>query len=92
MTLAVEIGVSRMDVRLASLLVRLADRQRDDQAIHRTHDDLAAELGTAREVVSRLLKEFERTGALKLARGHFTVIDRSKLADVAEAGRTRVPD
>ena len=33
------------------------------------HQEVAVELGTAREVVSRLLKEFERKGMLRLARG-----------------------
>ena len=80
MTLAVEVSIRRMDVRLASLLLNLADVNR---AIHLTHDELATELGTAREVVSRLLKEFERSGALHLGRGHVTIVDRSMLASVA---------
>jgi CRP/FNR family transcriptional regulator len=72
MTLAVEVSVGRMDERLASLLLKLADV---NHAIHLTHDELATELGTAREVVSRLLKEFERAGALQLGRGHVTIVD-----------------
>src|SRR5687767_2730930 len=83
MTLAVEISIRRMDVRLASLLLNLADVNR---SIHLTHDELAAELGTAREVVSRLLKEFERSGALHLGRGHVTVADPSILASVIAPG------
>lgn len=82
MMLTVEISVSRMDTRLASLLLRLAERDRSD-TIRLTHDELAGELGTAREVVSRLLKEFERAGALRLARGSLTVVDRSVLGSVA---------
>lgn len=82
MVLTVEISVSRMDARLASLLLRLADLHRND-TICLTHDELAGELGTAREVVSRLLKEFERTGALRLARGHVTIVDQAMLAHVA---------
>lgn len=79
MTLAMEVSIRRMDARLASLLLKLADVHR---AIHLTHDELATELGTAREVVSRLLKEFERSGALHLGRGHVTIIDPSMLASV----------
>ena len=45
MTLATEVSIRRMDVRLASLLLKLADVNR---AIHLTHDELATELGTAR--------------------------------------------
>jgi CRP/FNR family transcriptional regulator len=90
MTLAVEIGVSRMDARLASLLVRLLDRHTPDHTIRLTHDELAAELGTAREVVSRLLKEFERAGALRLARGRIVVVESSQLEALASSGGARV--
>lgn len=83
MTLAVEVSIRRMDVRLASLLSKLADVNR---TIHLTHDELATELGTAREVVSRLLKELERTGALQLGRGHVTIVDPSVLASVIASG------
>jgi CRP/FNR family transcriptional regulator len=91
MLLTVEISVSRMDARLASLLLRLVDLHRT-RTIRLTHDELAAELGTAREVVSRLLKEFERAGALRLARGQVTVVEPSRLADVAASASTSVSD
>ena len=45
------------------------------QAIATTHQDLASELGTAREVVSRELKRFEDTGWVRLGRGHIEVLD-----------------
>ena len=83
MTLVVEVSIRRMDVRLASLLLKLADVNR---AIHLTHDELATELGTAREVVSRLLKEFERSGTLHLGRRHVTIVDPSMLASVTGSG------
>ena len=50
-----------------------------------THQDIAAELGTAREVVSRQLKEFERRGWLKLTRGQIQIINRDALSQVAGA-------
>jgi len=89
MTLAVEISVSRMDVRLAGLLLRLVSVHADE-TVSLTHDELAAELGTAREIVSRLLKEFERAGALRLARGHVTVVDQSRLIGLASPTTARV--
>jgi CRP/FNR family transcriptional regulator len=91
MMLTVEISVSRMDARLASLLLRFAALH-SNRTIRLTHDELAAELGTAREVVSRLLKEFERAGALRLARGQVTVVDRSALANVAASAGAAVSD
>jgi CRP/FNR family transcriptional regulator, anaerobic regulatory protein len=84
MTLAIEVSVRRMDVRLASLLLKLAD---GDRAIHLTHDQLAAELGTVREVVSRLLKEFERSRTVRLARGLVTIVDPSALAELVPSER-----
>ncbi|BDR57393.1 Crp/Fnr family transcriptional regulator [Xylocopilactobacillus apis] len=44
-----------------------------------THNELAAELGTAREVVSRLLKKIEQQGIIKLARKRITILDYDKL-------------
>ena len=49
----------------------------------KTHAEIAADLGTAREVVSRLLKEFERLGAISLARGRITLNDSDLLRGLA---------
>lgn len=46
--------------------------------LYATHETIAAELGTAREVVSRLLKEMESAGKVKLSRGK-VVLNQSKL-------------
>ncbi|WP_457652765.1 Crp/Fnr family transcriptional regulator [Rhodocaloribacter sp.] len=56
----------RMDARIATYLVEAASGGTD---VRTTHEAIADELGTAREVVSRNLKEFEREGLLKLSRG-----------------------
>ncbi|MFC7704590.1 Crp/Fnr family transcriptional regulator [Plastorhodobacter daqingensis] len=70
MLLVEQVAFRRMDQRLANWL-----RDRAGQGPTRiTHQALAAELGTAREVVSRLLKGFERNGYVTLARGEITVI------------------
>lgn len=59
------------------LMRRLNERAARDGAIVRcTHQELADEIGTAREVVSRLLKELERAGHVRLARGRIEVIPR----------------
>ena len=54
--------------------------------------NIAAELGSAREVISRLLKEFERQGAVSLGRGRITLTDAATLrglaADAADAPET----
>lgn len=82
MTLIEEIVVRRMDARLASWLVDGFAASRDG-GITITHEEIAAELGTAREVVSRVLKEFEHKGAVRLARGHIVLLDDRLLADAA---------
>jgi CRP/FNR family transcriptional regulator len=70
MTLIEEITFNKMDKRLAdNLLLAFHNGGRPINVIHATHEQIAAELGSAREVVSRLLKEFERLGAIEVARG-----------------------
>ncbi len=49
-----------------------------------THRDLAIELGTAREVVSRHLDAFERRGLLRRRRGSIEVLDPAGLARLAD--------
>jgi CRP/FNR family transcriptional regulator len=59
-----EVAFGRIDLRLAGWLAARASGP-----IHSTHQEIAVELGTAREVVSRQLKEFERRGWVALGRG-----------------------
>jgi len=86
MTLIEEIVVRRMDARLASWLIDRFAAARDATTTI-THEEIAGELGTAREVVSRVLKEFEHKGAVRLARGHIVLLDDRLLRD--SAGRDR---
>lgn len=53
------LAFQRVDIRLAQRLLRLAGA---DHRVTATHQQLATELGTAREVVSRQLQEFHRRG------------------------------
>jgi len=72
-----EIAFKRMDQRLATFLVECtADKK---QTLQLTHQEIAVELGTAREVVSRLLKDFEIEGLIALSRGQINLLDSSKL-------------
>lgn len=78
MTLVEEVAFRRMDERIAALLL-----QRFDSAGARTlamsHEEIGAELGTAREVVSRVLKTFEREGTISLGRREIELRDREAL-------------
>lgn len=71
-----EVAFGRIDVRLASWLVGHAGA---DGSIKATHQDMAMELGTAREVISRQLKEFERRSWVALRRGALDLLDRTAL-------------
>jgi len=75
-----EIAFERIDKRLAQKLLERADRE---GRLSATHQDLAVELGTAREVVSRHLKEFQRRGWLELTRGRIDLGDRPALERLA---------
>lgn len=75
-----EVAFGRIDQRLAALL---RDKAGADGSVLATHQDLAVELGTAREVISRQLKDFERRGLVALARGRVTVTDRPGVTKLA---------
>ncbi|MFT6980506.1 MAG: CRP/FNR family transcriptional regulator [Marinobacter psychrophilus] len=70
MLLVEEVAFRRMDERLNEWLQARAERS----PLLITHQDLAIELGTAREVVSRLLKELERKNQVRLARGRIDIL------------------
>lgn len=74
-----EIAFQRMDIRLAQKLLELAG---NDRVVKTTHQQLATELGSAREVVSRLLQEFHRRGWIAQSRGAIEVLDRAGLFDL----------
>ena len=78
MLLLEEITFKRLDIRLAQLLARAAGES-ENRPLQKTHQDLAAELGSSREVISRLLKEFERNGWVRLDRGHIQVLSRTDM-------------
>ncbi len=75
-----EVAFRPVDRRLAALLLDRADRS---GVVAATHQTLAVELGTAREVVSRLLKRLEADGAVRLARSSVQLQDRLALARLA---------
>ena len=74
-----QIAFTAIDVRLAGVLLEL-DRKGIEKI---THQDIAVELGTAREVVSRHLKRFESEGWVRLGRGQVSLIDRPRIEALA---------
>lgn len=73
----------RMDSRLAALLLEEAALA-DGDRLTLTHDALANHLGTAREVVTRMLRYLQREGMVTLSRGCVTLTDRKRLQVLAD--------
>ncbi len=67
-----EVAFQRMDRRVASLLLTRC-RVRNPMRI--THQEIAAELGSSREVISRLLEDFAERGLIRVGRGEVEVLD-----------------
>ncbi|MDO8988423.1 MAG: Crp/Fnr family transcriptional regulator [Sideroxyarcus sp.] len=78
MQLVSAVAFQKLDQRLAALLVA------KPSPLHTTHQALADELGSAREIVSRLLKGFAEQGWVKLAREQIEVVDTPALRRFAE--------
>ncbi len=78
MEIVEEVAFRRMDARLASLLL---ERGRRSDLIHITHQEIASELGSSREVISRILEDFSAQGMLEVARGNIKLVDREALQD-----------
>ena len=71
------------DVRLASFLLEQSDME-DSLTLPLTHDEIARHLGSAREVVTRMLKYFADEDIVQLARGKITVKNKEKLQQLTE--------
>lgn len=68
----------RFDERLARLLLSKGN------PVNTTHEQLADELGTVREVISRILKDFEAEGLIKLERGQIRILDPESLQEIVQ--------
>lgn len=77
-----DVAFGRIDVRLAERLLTLAG---GDREIAATHQQIASELGTAREVISRVLNDFQKRGLIAQSRGRIAVLDKSGLRVLAES-------
>lgn len=77
-----EVAFSRVDVRLAQRLLELSG---PSGHIELTHQQLAAEIGTAREVISRQLNEFQRRGWISTSRGVIDIANGDGLRKLAAA-------
>jgi CRP/FNR family transcriptional regulator len=77
-----DVALSTIAERLARALLRLAA----DGMVDATHEALATEIGSAREVVSRQLANFAREGLIEVTRGHIALRDAARLQALAHTG------
>ena len=72
------------DKRLAGFLVE-ESRIEETDSLKITHEKIAAHMGTAREVVTRMLRWFQSEGMVKLTRGTVELTDKKALQKLAES-------
>lgn len=78
-----QILYKRLDARLAAFLLEESGLD-DTRELRLTHETIARHLGSAREVVTRMLKYFQAEGLVALSRGGVAILDERKLARFAE--------
>jgi len=76
-----ELAMERLDVRLARHLLQLCTNNR---VVNTTHEELATEVGTAREVISRQLRKFENEGWIETTRGKILIHQHTPLKNLSE--------
>jgi CRP/FNR family transcriptional regulator len=72
---------SSFDRRLATFLIEQSNIDESDELVI-THEKIANHLGTAREVVTRMLKYFQEEGMVNLSRGKIMIVNRDKLQEL----------
>jgi CRP/FNR family transcriptional regulator len=76
MAIVEEVAFRRMDERVAEFLL---ERSGQSDSIQITHQTIAAELGTSREVISRILEDFAGLDMISVSRGTIILLDRDAL-------------
>ena len=76
MAVVEEVAFHRMDDRVAAFL---SERLAQSDVLQITHQEIAAELGSSREVISRILEDFSALGMISVSRGTIKLLDREAL-------------
>jgi len=77
-----EVAFKRIDVRLAELFVRSLNQ--GQSTINKTHADLAADLGSSREVISRILRDFAQRELIHSGRGSLQILDPAGIMQLSQ--------
>jgi CRP/FNR family transcriptional regulator len=75
-----QVVFQRMDRRVASLLITKSNNL---HPIRTTHQELASELGSSREVISRILEDLSQKGLIEVGRGIVEILDSDELHALA---------
>lgn len=77
-----EVAFKRIDVRLAEKFARCLAR--GETGLQVTHAELAADIGSSREVISRILKDFADRGLIETGRGSIVLTDRREIEQLSQ--------
>ncbi|RPI13810.1 MAG: Crp/Fnr family transcriptional regulator [Lysobacterales bacterium] len=80
MSLVEAVAFHRLDRRVAGALLGKG------RVVHATHQQLADELGSVREIVTRVLRSYSDQGLVRLGRGSIEVLDAAGLRRIADGG------
>lgn len=83
MWLVEQVMFKRMDQRIAGFLLEMINIGGTPEILL-SHQEIADNLGTAREVVSRILKYFEKDGIIKISRKAILILDIDRIYEIAQ--------
>lgn len=76
-----EVAFQRLDRRVAAFLLARMD---DKRSVSITHQELAFELGSSREVISRILEDMVERGVIETSRGRIQILSEGELSELAQ--------
>ncbi|HUI70245.1 MAG TPA: Crp/Fnr family transcriptional regulator [Spirochaetia bacterium] len=82
LTLVEEVAFHHVDTRVSAYLASEAEGR--GNTVSATHQQIASEVGTSREVVSRILRDLEAEGLVTTERGRIRILDRTRLSEKKE--------
>lgn len=78
-----EVAFLNIDTRIAKYFINISKEANNTKFLYLTHEKIAKEVGTSREVVSRMLTNFKNKDIISIQRGKITVLDFKKLNSIA---------
>lgn len=79
-----EVAFESIDTRIAKYLLQTSKKANNSMYLYLTHEKIAQEVGTSREVVSRMLNNFKNKDILTSSRGKITILSFDKLNSLSK--------